>query len=254
MLTDSDPYSSVIINESAAKAFGWHDPVGKTFSTRFEGDRTVKGVVMDVNNASPTKAAEPVFYFRSPTTQKLWVDDGVYVLFKYREGMWDSCKAKIEGVITNYGIDIGDCQVGNAEGFNDKHFKSEQVLLKLLYFVLAVCVIICVFGFVSLVSQTCAERRKSIAIRKIYGATADDILAMFAKEYFGLLMIGAVIAFTAGYFIMQLWLERYVRQTTIPLWIYLSILIVMALVIVLCVGWQVYRVSIERPAEVIKSE
>jgi ABC-type antimicrobial peptide transport system permease subunit len=111
-----------------------------------------------------------------------------------------------------------------------------------------------VFGFVSLVSLTCEERRKSIAIRKINGATVGDILAMFAKEYSLLLVIGAVIAFTAGYFIMQRWLENYVKQTNIPAWIYLSILFVMALVIVLCVGWQVYKSSVENPAEVVKSE
>ena len=118
----------------------------------------------------------------------------------------------------------------------------------------AICVLIYVFGFVSLVSLTCEERRKEIAIRKINGATAGDILAMFAKEYFLLLIIGAVIAFTTGFFIMQRWLEQYVKQTSIPAWIYLSIVFVLALVIVLCVGWQVYRASIENPAEVVKSE
>ena len=68
----------------------------------------------------------------------------------------------------------------------------------------AICVLICVFGFVSLVSLTCEERRKEIAIRKVNGATAGDIPAMFAKEYFVLLMIGAAIAFVAGYFI-RMW-------------------------------------------------
>jgi hypothetical protein len=115
-------------------------------------------------------------------------------------------------------------------------------------------ILISLLSFVAMVSQTCAERRKPFAIHKIYGATAGDILAIFAKEYFLLLMIGAAIAFTAVYFIMQRWLEQYVKQTSIPAWIYLSILCMMALVIVLCVGWQVYRVSVENPAEVVKRE
>jgi len=110
-----------------------------------------------------------------------------------------------------------------------------------------------VFGFVSLVSLTCEERRKSIAIRKINGASTGDILAIFAKEYFLLLMIGAIIAFSTGFFIMQRWLEKYVKQTSIPVWVYLSILFVMAMAIVLCVGWQVYKTSNENPAESIAS-
>ena len=105
-----------------------------------------------------------------------------------------------------------------------------------------------------MVSLTCEERRKSIAIRKINGATVSDILSIFAKEYFLLLLIGAVIAFPTGYIIMQRWLEQYVKQTSIPAWIYLSIILVLALVIVLSVGWQVYKTSIENPAEVVKKE
>ena len=66
-------------------------------------------------------------------------------------------------------------------------------------------------------------------------------------------MIGAVIAFSAGYFIMQRWLENYVKQTNIPVWIYLAIIFALALIIVLCVGWQVYKASIENPAEVVKN-
>jgi ABC-type antimicrobial peptide transport system permease subunit len=114
--------------------------------------------------------------------------------------------------------------------------------------------LICIFGFVSLVSLTCEERRKEIAIRKVHGATVGDILAMFAKEYFLLLIIGTTIAFTTGFFIMQRWLEHYVIRTSIPAWIYLSIVSALALVIVLCVGWQVYRSSVENPADVVKGE
>jgi ABC-type antimicrobial peptide transport system permease subunit len=150
--------------------------------------------------------------------------------------------------------DYNRITIYNAEEEYDKFLKSENALIKLLSFVSAICILICVFGFVSLVSLTCEERRKEIAIRKINGATSGDILAIFAKEYSLLLLIGATGAFSVGYFIMQRWLEQYVKQTNIPAWLYLSILFVMALIIVLCVGWQVYKSSIENPADVVKSE
>ena len=142
----------------------------------------------------------------------------------------------------------------NSEEEYNKLLKSEIALMKLLSFFSAVCILICVFGFVSLVSLSCKERRKSIAIRKINGATSFDIIVVFVKEYAWLLIIGSVIAFSTGYFFMQRWLEHYVKQTNIPAWIYLSILTAMALVIVLCVGHQVYKTSIENPIEAIKSE
>jgi len=261
MLTGADPDSVVLLNESAVKAFGWHDPIGKQFA---DGRFTVKGVIRNVYNFAPTIEAKPACYLkpwpeRVTSSMRLrgTTTYGSPVLFTYHEGMWKSCEEKIEQLKNDFYMDsiFGDTEkISNAEEIYENYLKSENALIKLLSFVSAICLLICVFGFVSLISLTCEERRKSIAIRKINGATAGDILGMFAKEYSLLLIFGAVIAFSAGFVIIQRWLEHYVKQTSIPAWIYLSILFVMAIVIVLCVGWQVYRSSIENPAEVVKRE
>ena len=254
ILTDADPESMVLLNESAVKAFGWHEPVGK----HFEKNYTVKGVIKNVYNFAPTVAAKPVIYFKPYPYWETFVRylsdgtklNGRIILFKYHEGTWKSCMEKIEQMKNEYVIE----KIYNSEKEYDKYLKSETALIRLMTFVSAICILVSVFGFVSLVSLTCEERRKEIAIRKINGATAGDILAIFAKEYFLLLFIGAAIAFPAGFLIMKRWLEQYVKQTSIPAWIYLTIILVLALIIVLCVGWRVYRSSIENPAEVVKSE
>jgi ABC-type antimicrobial peptide transport system permease subunit len=170
------------------------------------------------------------------------------ILFKYQEGKWDACKSKIKPLLANAQ------RLGNAEEAYNDFLQSENALLKLLGLVSLVCVAISIFGFFSLISLSCDERRKEIAIRKINGATMRDILAMFFKTYFSLLIIGAVIAFPIGYYIMKQWLEQYIKQTSIDVWIYLSIIFVMAFVIILCVGWRVYKASVENPAEVLKTE
>ena len=242
MLDDTDSQTEVLLNENAVKAFGWHDPVGK----RFSGYR-VKGVISNIYNFGPTIPAKSVLYSNHPHKDHSYAT----VLFKYQKGMWKTCKEKIERLIE---ANFASATMYHSEEIYDSYLKSENALIKLLSFVSAICVLICIFGFVSLVSLTCEERRKEIAIRKINGATVGDIISMFAKEYSLLLLIGATIAFTAGYFIMQRWLEHYVKQTSIPAWIYLAIVAVMALVIVLCVGWQVYKTSVENPADVVKSE
>ena len=262
-LTDSDPETLVLINESAAKAFGWHDPVGKNFDNKF----TVKGVIKNVYNFAPTIQIKPVIHQKSSpdresaykTSVTMYSDGtriegvrtyGRYVLFRYHEGMWKTCKEKIDLLKDEFTIE----SINNTEEVYYDYLKSEKVLLKLISIVSGICIVICVFGFVSLVSLTCQERRKSIAIRKINGATTGDILLIFAKEYILLLMTGAAIAFSVGYIIMQRWIEQYVKQTGIPVWVYVSIIFGLASVIVLCVGWQVYKSSTENPAETVKSD
>jgi ABC-type antimicrobial peptide transport system permease subunit len=249
MLTEADPDSLILLNESAVKAFGWHDPVGK----HFDGF-TVKGVIKNVYNYAPTVQVSPILYLQHfGENARARASGSPLVLFEYQEGMWKSSKEKIERLIKIEHADLNFALINYEEEYN-KFLKSENALIKLLSLVSVFCALICIFGFVSLVSLTCEERRKTIAIRKINGATVGDILSMFGKEYALLLVIGAAIAFPAAFYIMQRWLEQYVKQTSIPAWIYVSILCVLALMIVFCVGWQVYKTSVENPAEVIKME
>ena len=167
--------------------------------------------------------------------------------------MWESCREKIEQMLKKDFAD-SNCTVYNSEEEYNKLLKSEIALMQLLSFFSAICILVCVSGFVSMVSLACKERRKSIAIRKIHGAASGDIFVIFVKEYAWLLFTGSAIAFSTGYFFMQRWLEHYVKHTGFPAWTYLLIFFVMALVIVLCVGHQVYKASIENPTEAIKTE
>ena len=98
------------------------------------------------------------------------------------------------------------------------------------------------------------QRYREIAIRKVNGASVKEILAMFVKEYFILLVAASVMAFPIGYALMKKWLESYIEQTAISAWIYLAIFSGIGLLILLCIGWRVWQAARQNPAEVIKSE
>ena len=137
--------------------------------------------------------------------------------------------------------------------FNEA-FRSERALLRLLSLMTLVSVLIAIFGVYSLVSLTCQQRRKEIAIRKINGAEVFDIMNIFFKEYLILLAISAAVAFPTGFIIMRRWLEDYVKQTSMDAWIFVLIFLVMFAVIVLSILSTVWRAANQNPAEVVKSE
>ena len=254
-LNDHSPYEQVMINEAAVKAFGWNQPVGKTLKMG-NTTVTVKGVIKDFYYAAPTIPPDPAIFRYNATTSSFKysaLSQASHIIIKYHDGRWNECKKKIEQLIEKEYPNAGFSLYNAEEVYNDK-MKSEVVLIKLLLLVSFVCIVISVFGLFSLVSLTCEERRKEIAIRKINGASVQNILAMFFREYFMLLVIGAAIAFPVGYLIMKRWVEQYVKQTPISAWIYLSILLSLVIIIILCVGWRVYKTSRENPAEVVKSE
>jgi ABC-type antimicrobial peptide transport system permease subunit len=243
-LEEADAREFVLINETAAKVLGWKEPLEKSLTLN-KHVVYVKGVLKDIHYSSPTTHPEPMICVYSK-------NDYGYILVQYQEGTWKTCKEKIEQLtIKEYNESFTKY---DEEETYDKFIRSESALLKILSFVSIISIIISVFGFFSLISLSCEEKRKEIAIRKINGATMRDILSMYFKTYFSLLIIGSLIAFPIAYYIMKQWIEKYVKQTDISAWIYVSIIFAMASVIVLCVGWRVYRASVENPAEVIKTE
>ncbi|MDR1182923.1 MAG: ABC transporter permease [Bacteroidales bacterium] len=208
---DDDDKKYVLISESLAKALEWDRAVGKTFNNYC----VVKGVIKNIYNFSPTVKTRP-FYYRRLNSE--WLQKTRHILFKYNEGSWKTCMEKIRKILEKEFPNRYYVCYNTEEEYN-KYLKSENALLAILTAVSLVCLTVCVFGFVSMVSLTCEERRKEIAVRKINGATIKDILDIFFKEHLTLLAIGALIAFPLGYIIMKRWLENYVIQTEISAWI-----------------------------------
>ncbi|MDR3261892.1 MAG: ABC transporter permease [Tannerella sp.] len=252
LLSESDTKQDVLIEESTAKVFGWNGAVGKTFGKDLP--YKVKGVVRDIYSNSPSINYKPKFYVNDFSTEGsgFVIRIDTKLVFRCDKAQWKACKTEIELMMKNDYPDVV-FSFYDAEEEYDGYFRSEDALLKILSFVSLICILISVFGFFSLVSLSCEERRKEIAIRKINGATMRNILAMYGKTYSLLLIAGSAVAFPTGYFIMRRWMEVYVKQTVISVWIYPAIVFVLASVIVLCVGWQVYKASVENPAEAIKS-
>jgi hypothetical protein len=63
LFSDGDPANVVLIGESAAKAFGWDNPVGKTFGK--DNHYKVKGVVKDIYRNSPSITYKPMYFVSS---------------------------------------------------------------------------------------------------------------------------------------------------------------------------------------------
>jgi len=241
-----EEWGNVCINESFARRLGWEDPVGKSFITGGGiGKFTIIGVYKDILNGSPTEKAVPSI----AAYPSMYMDNGCEVHFKFKPGTWSSLRQKI---IDYY----KEQEWGTVEPRTyDDHYApmlvSENNLQTLLNVITIVCIFIALFGVWSMIMLTCEQRRKEIAVRKVFGATVKDILDMFIVEYMALQGVAALVAFPIGYVCMKPWLEQYVVQTSIPWWIYVGIFLMVALLVALCVGWRVWKTATAHPADEI---
>ena len=238
---EGDDQSSILINQSTARQFHWDSPIGKSINIRGEEFKVV-GLIKDFLNFGPTISAKPYIIYNQNVFHNTFI-------LKYRPGTWKVCKEKLNKHFEQY----SSVQVEflNVEEEYEKLLESEKNLQMLLFITAGTCILIALFGVWSMIMLTCEQRRKEIAVRKVFGATTKDILDMFFTEYMTLQGVAALVAFPIGYACMKPWLEQYVVQTEISWWIYVGIFLVVALLVALCVGWRVWRTAKARPADEI---
>lgn len=245
--------NKIMINESAVKALGMSEPIGKKL---YLDNRawTITGIIKDFHITVPTEPVPPYTLITEDILKNSGFSIGKgQILIKFHDGKWKELKNRIDSIFT-YEYPEVRYKLYNTEEEYTGYLKSEDALIKLLSFIAIVCMLIAAFGIFSLVTLSCEQRRKEIAVRKVNGAAIKDILLMFVKEYMLLLIIASVIAFPVGYVLMKRWLENYVEQTVISAWIYFAIFGGIMIVIFACIGWRVWQAARQNPAEVIKSE
>ena len=136
----------------------------------------------------------------------------------------------------------------------NRFLRSEEMLMRLLGFASLVCILIAIFGIYSLVTLTCEQRRKEIAIRKVNGAKVKDLLAMFFREYVTMLATASAMAVPVTYVIIKRWIEGYTRQMDISIWPFILVFLGLLAVVIISISWRVWKAANENPADVVKSE
>ena len=247
-LGEEDDPMAIVVNETTVKKFNWDDPIGQQIEFSSDEILHVVGVVKDFCNMGPLTPPHPTFICKEVSWNQSY-NPGTMLIFKYQGEDWKTLKNKYEEYVKRY--EGGDFYFEDAEEYFDTFLESELNLQKLLNIITSVCILIALFGVWSMIMLTCEQRRKEIAIRKVFGATVKDILDMFFLEYMTLQAVAAVVAFPIGYACMKPWLEQYAVQTEISWWIYVGIFLLVALLVALCIGWRVWKTATARPADEI---
>ena len=252
-LDDLSTYEDIIINESLARRLGWspQEAIGKHIIQSYI-TYTIVGVVKDCHYGAPTLPIPHTGFLVGEQMGLMQRSAGI--LFKYKEGTWNECRKALEHLYQTECSPENILRLNSEEEVYNNYLRSEEMLTRLLSFASLVCILTAMFGIYSLVTLTCEQRRKEIAIRKVNGATVWSILFLFFREYLIMLCIAALFAFPITYVIIKQWILNYVRQVSISPLPFILILIGLALTVIAGISWRVWKAANENPAEVIKNE
>jgi len=242
----SDNGRACIINESAVRAFGWDNPLGKKVDNKYE----VIGVVKDFHNNDIYNIIEPFYMVLAPDS----VMNGEWSLaFRIDpEGMKKAreiLQVELEEYIPNDPFEIKNYD----ESFiNQKVINIYKTIKNLVFFFTCLNILIAVIGLLGLVAFTIYRRTKEIGIRKIHGSTNQNIFRMLCFEYLVLVMFASAIAWPAAYILLSKLPGTYKYPSAV--WPYLLASAVVMAIILITSLYHTLKAANSNPIEALRYE
>lgn len=246
--TDSN---AVIINETAAKHFGWENPLNQKVGA-FSGidppvlkAYTIIGVVKNFHFDTFKNSIEPLIFFLSPYNDKISfrINTGnIASVLDYMKNVWDKFAP---GQPFDYSF--------MDEKFAD-YFQSEQKVGQIASTFAVIAVFVGCLGLFGLAAFTAEQRTKEIGVRKVMGATVGGLVVLLAKEFAKLVAVAFVIAAPIGYFYMNSWLQDFYYRTEISLNTFLLAGILAFVIAMITVSYHAIRIALLNPVKSLRYE
>jgi putative ABC transport system permease protein len=243
----TDSTAGFIINEAAAKSFGWTDPIGKSLDHDFRKNKqgTVIGVVKDFNFEPLQKQIDPIviwyggpYWFVAVNVQK----DKTASALAAMEREWK--RIEPNKPFTFQFLDQAIQHVYE----NEQRVGNVFVVFSILSILTA---IIGLYGLISFIAQ---QRLSEIGIRKVMGASVRSILYLLSKEWLTLIAVSFVVTAPVTWWIVNKWLQGFAFRIDWNV-IYFVIGLVATTVIVISTVWaRAIRAANVNPIDVLRSE
>lgn len=245
--TDS---SAVLINQSAARTFGWDDPIGKTIGRPDSESEmsfyTVIGVIDDFNYESVHNPIMPLVLFldynSGAFTLRLGENVDIPVLINLLKEKWIEYEPDRPLDYSFYNENLNSM------------YASESNLNQILVAFTIIAFFVSSLGLIGLAMFSTEQRKKEIGIRKVVGASITQVGKLLSYDFTKLVIIAFLIATPLSYYVMTKWLENYAYKTNISWWIFIIAGLISYITAMIAIGYQSYKASSANPVDTLRDE
>jgi len=235
-----------VLNERAVQALGWRndEAVGKEIING--GVRsTVVGVVKDFHFESLHEPIAPIVFMTFAQPQQVSVriaSSEMHDAIQHIERAW---KQYISPEPMKY------------EFLSDRYtrlYDSEARQQELFVIFAVLAIFIASLGLFGLATFNTIQRDKEISIRKILGASVQNIVHLLSKEIVVLILTANLIAWPVAWYLMNQWLHGFAYHIDIHPLVFVTAGLLTLLITLSTISIQTVRAALANPAERLRSE
>ena len=198
---------------------------------------------------------------------------GPFAFYVYGKDPWNLCnmlfirtepgvdipalKERISKTLENLDPDLADGVDIEVTPFSqalENQYKKEQNLSQLVTLFTILAILISLMGVFGLVMFETEHRRKEIGIRRVHGATVQQILAMFNSRFVKIVLVCFVIAVPVSIVIMRRYLEGFAYQVPLHVWVFALALLAVLGVTIAVVTLRSLRAATVNPVKSLRNE
>jgi putative ABC transport system permease protein len=242
-----DDNNKIIINETAAKATNLKNPIGKTIkwgNTPFQ----IIGVVKDFHFESLHDVVKPTFILLGQG-----VNPWFKVMIRIKGTQQKETIAQVQKMYESYNPGFPFTFNYLDEAYQ-KQYETETRVSVLAGYFSALAIIISCLGLFGLVAFTAQKRQKEIGIRKVIGASVNNITVMLTKDFLKLVIIAVIVAFPLSWWAMSQWLQGFAYRIDIGAGVFFIAIVSIVVITLLTVSFQAIKAAIANPVKSLRSE
>lgn len=168
----------------------------------------------------------------------------------------DEVKKKIIETLKETDPSINE-NLWKVEAFNtilENIYNKEKNLSMLINLFTLLAIVISLMGVFGLVMFDTERRKKEIGIRRVNGATIEEILGMFNMKFIKIIILSFIIAVPFSWWIIKVYLESYAYKTPIYIWVFFVALLAILIITTGVVTLRSYKAATANPVEALKTE
>jgi len=249
---DSLSQFKVIINEKAAKELGFTPDraVGEFLYTEWQGDRfkfEVIGVMEDYHQVTLKEAIYPLLF---RVAEQPMHD---FMIIDTKPGNFGSTIADIGQTWETINADTPFEYTFLDENIRKQYEEDEKVSGIITSFTIIAMIISCL-GLYGL-STFMAERRfKEIGVRKVMGASIQQIVGMMSGEFLKLVLIAFIISTPIAWYAISSWLENFAYKTALDVSIFLFAGFGALMIALFTISFESLRAASTNPVNALRNE
>ncbi len=243
----TDSVSAMVINQAAAKSFGYSDPkeiIGKRFE-QWGREGKIIGVVKDFNYLSLHQKVAPLT-LRYETY-------GKFLSLKVKATDLAAAVSNIEKKWSELAPHRPFLYSFLDQSFNAQY--EADIKFKNLFTIFSfLAILIACLGLLGLATYSAMQRTKEIGVRKVLGAEASSIVALLSKDFIKLVLVAILIATPFSWYAMSKWLDVYAYRIDISWWTFLLAGGIALVIAVVTISFHAIKAANANPVKSLRTE